>query len=294
MRGIAIYLLPVFLAQAAPAQNPPAELPTAFSHDFRKSAPDDSLPRDLRFLRVDKPGLLQFQEGGLLIKVPKTHSLPKGKGLGLETDFGLSGDFEITVAFDNFQAELPASGSGVGFGIYLRAVDDAQALFSRLVQPNNTQVLKMNWFNKNVTQTSPCTDTAGKIRLKRTGTSLDFQWAPGTKSDDFASVFQCDFGNGNVLFVQLNTTNGGVPCDQEVRVLDLRFRGQRFSRAGGNTGPIATAGAQPVQPPSADPKSGLAWALLVGLLVTVAFGVGLWLIVRRRRAKETAGAKLHT
>src|SRR5262249_11207815 len=135
-------------------------------------------PPNLKFLHVVDPSHLQFQPEGLLIKVPKTHTIPKGKGVGLETLFGIKGDFEITASFEDFQAETPPSGPGLGFGIYMRTKHDDHMFFSRVVQAGNKHVLKMNWFNRGVEQLESCTDTAGRMRLTRAGRNLSLLWSP--------------------------------------------------------------------------------------------------------------------
>ncbi len=251
------------------------DLSTVLYHDFRTPPenPARPLPPELKFLHVTEPDLLQFQAGGLIIKVPKTHMIPKWKGVGLETLFGLQGDFEITATFDNFKAETPASGPGVGPGMYIKAANGAHVLFSRVVQAKDAQVLKMDWFNNGITQVSPCTDTAGKLRCRRLGSVLDLMWAAGSQGEDFKTVFQCQFGDSPILLTQLNVGTGGMPCDQEVRVLDWRFAGQREPT--GNVDPAAG------NPANADlvrdaPKGSLAWALTIGLLITVTLAVGLW------------------
>ena len=92
------------------------ELPTVLHHDFR-SGP---LPDGLRIVNLHAKDHMQFRPDGLQVHVPNTYKIDPKAGLGVQTNFGLKGDFDSTLTFEDFQAETPPSGGGVHLGMYLR------------------------------------------------------------------------------------------------------------------------------------------------------------------------------
>ena len=233
--------LAVFTLPGTASAQETDDLPTIFHHDFR----NQPLPGDLKLWNVQNPDYLQFQPEGLLIKVPKTFIINRGNGVGVQTTFGLKGDFDITLAFDNLQMEAPGSEVGVGLAIDMTAQNGSNVKHSRVLFPEeNKHAIRSNfWHDKNEDyKVTLAPETAGRLRFQRTGPTLFYWWAPGTQGDDFKKVFQCELGTSDIKFVRLDVYTGGIPRDVAVRLLDLQIRGQKDGK------PLSTA------PPSAPKK----------------------------------------
>jgi hypothetical protein len=71
----------------------------------------------------------------------------------------------------------------------------------------------------------PCTDTIGRLRLKRVGPTLYYLWGRGTDGDDFQEMDRTEFGSEEVNLVRLTAVTGRQPCAVDVRLIDLRIRG---------------------------------------------------------------------
>jgi hypothetical protein len=250
----------VFTAAARAAD----DLPTVLYQDYRGRP----LPAELTLVNVQKEKLVQVEPEGVRIKIPKTWIHPFG-GVGFRTASGFKGDFEVTTTFEILQAEAPPSGYGVGVRLFAGMRGGLGASICRLVKPGGKQVVACDTLSKWV-DVSPCTDTVGRLRFRRTGTTLSCLWAPGTQGDDFQEKQHVVFGTEDIEGIWLVALTGRTPSNVDVRFRDLRVRGQRLD----DSPVIETSGGW------------LLAALLIGLAVFLAFAVNLWLYVRRRRGGE--------
>lgn len=193
--------------------------------DFRGSP----LPGDMALLGNETGRFLKSEPDGLRLTLPRDRK--DAARLGLSLPLSLQGDFEITVAFDILHADAPLPGrSSFGVGPML-SINEA-ARIGRLVRGNGNQVVtwdrwatvkgKREWLNGAVSADA----ASGKMRLKRTGTTLQFLWAPETAGENFEEVHQCDFGHDDItsLWLELNSDNGGKPAALDVRFRELRVR----------------------------------------------------------------------
>ena len=288
------------------------DLPTAFYHDFRsqpfpalsastvgmagslwgqgnflataalRRARNQSLPNGLTLYNV-KPNQLFVQPEGLSIDVAKHTPIDHKQGVGVRTTFGLTGDFEVTTAIEILQADTPPDGYGVGMGIYLAVPkSNPGAALARVVRSQNNQGILCNAWKASKEETMfPCTDKVLRLRLARTGTILSYSWAPGTQGGEFQSAGQTEFGESDIAVLRMAAFTGGSPCNVNVRVLDVRIRGQTTNNPV-IVPPRAQASNAQGSPILTPRKGGLAAALAVGLVITLSLALVIWLFIRRR------------
>jgi hypothetical protein len=262
-----------------------SELPTVLHHDFRGKP----LPDGLRFVNLRVKEHMEFRPDGLQVHVPNTYLINPKAGLGVQTNFGLKGDFDSTLTFEDFQAETPPSGGGVHLGMYLHSLGKGDVQLSRAVRPGDKQGILWKWFYRPYLENMELrSETSGKLRLKRQGWTLYFMWAPGAQSNDFETIYQCDFGDSDIGHIVMNVNTSGASCDIKVRLIDWHIRGT-LENAPSFKGSTERPKDLPQPPAVAPEKAGLAVALGVGLALTLAAAAILWLFVRRRRAGQTAG-----
>ena len=125
----------------------------------------------------------------------------------MRTSLPIQGNFEITAAFQILEAETPTDGFGVGVTLYLQKVPprDEGATLCRFVRAKDKQIL---FWDRSIVRpgeetkfdggSAPCTARDFCLRLKRTGTTLRYQWAPGTEGEDFQEIHKLDFGDEEV------------------------------------------------------------------------------------------------
>jgi regulation of enolase protein 1 (concanavalin A-like superfamily)/predicted RNA-binding Zn-ribbon protein involved in translation (DUF1610 family) len=106
----------------------------------------------------------------------------------------------------------------------------------------------------------------GKLRLKRTGTTLSYLWAPGATGEAFRTIHQCDFGPEPIQSVRLTAVTGRQPRKVDVRLIDLRVR------------------SGPASPPSSfpRPKRWLLALAALGFILVLLSALSVLLHVRRR------------
>jgi hypothetical protein len=288
--GLAILLLLALLAPwwffqgngAGPIEDqakPRAGLREVFAHDFRGKPIPDSLA-----LFGDLEGqFLKSEPEGLRITLPKTYTHTWG-GVGVRTTFPIEGDFEITATVEILHADRPTQGVGVGATLGINKVEpsvEGGSVF-RVRKANDMEVVAWdqasevpNEKTKFVGNSQPCADKVGRMRLKRTGATLLYQWGAGTAGEKFDTIHQTEFGTGPI---------------KVARVIELRIRsGSEVPAAA----PAVSPAASPVvadAPPPVRRKGGLALAVLGAVTVGVFGAVVLVLLQRRRSGKQLAVA----
>ena len=234
------------------------------------------MPPVLTLFQVEKDELLQIEPEGARITLPKGWIHRTGGGVGFWTAFGLKGDFDITTTFEVLHADTPPSGYGVGVCLHVTRKGRGAAGIARLVLPQGVQAIFWDKYNAKLwgeqQGAAPCTEKVGRLRLKRTGTTLLYLWAPGIDGDNFQQIHQMEFFADDMDAIRLTALTGRTPSSVDVRLLDLRVRGQLIAT------PILAA-----------ERGTLAAVLLVGMLVTLGFAIGAWLFVRRRRPAVLVG-----
>ena len=256
-----------------------------FHHDFR-SRP---LPPELSEFQVTEEAVVKVEPAGLRVTLPKTWIHPFG-GVGVKTAFGIVGDFEITTAYEILQAETPPSGYGVGVGLRVYKAEPSKELANVAYVVRSAAQPLMLWSRlieapgektKYPEGTTPWPDSIGRLRLKRTGTTLSFLAAPGLVGEDYQEIHAAEFGGNDIRAVALIGFTGRQSCTLDARFLDLRIK---------SSGPtVAPAVGQQGAPPQNPGSRGWVSALvLLGLGSTFVFvlGLGAWVYLRQRRAAE--------
>lgn len=251
-------------------------------YDFR----DRPVPDDLTVIGDTEGQCVKPEAKGLRITIPRTWIHPWG-GVGVRTSYGLRGDFEVTATYEILRADTPPRGYGVGVAMRLRKSDanPGLATLCRMVRANGEPIVL--WDHtveapgekpKVKERPSPCDATVGRLRLKRTGTTLHYLWAEGTAGDDFHEVQQIEFGAEEVKHVILAGVTGRQPCDLDARFLDFRIHGDSRASDAPATAPETVGG-----------KGWLAAAVLVVLALAGFSAVLGWLYTRQRSTGSPRG-----
>jgi hypothetical protein len=215
-----------------------AALQEIFTQDFRGDRP---LPTGLTYFNDGDNDFIKNEPEGARITLPEGYQHRWG-GVGFITNLQFSGDFEITATVEVLQATVPPTGFGVGPAMRIEKVGypnpgpagtPSAATIARLVKPGGNQVAvwdiryAANPGDDAIYATSgePCTDTIGRLRLRRTGKTLYYEWGRGTTGDDFVAVHTIEFGPEDVSSVRLTALNGQQRVPVDVRLIDLTVRG---------------------------------------------------------------------
>ena len=273
--------LPVFGANivgisASPFGQGPYLAASALVHGRNNSRPQP-LPDGLIYRNVEIAKHVQVLPEGLQIKVQKPYTIRSGKGLGVQTTFGLRGDFDIIATFEDFKGDTPLKiegwGNGVGFSLSVQPTEGPTLSIARTVRFDSEGV---SWdkFGANRQDFLPSKDAAGRFRFLRTGPTLYCLWAPGTQGDAFQILEQSEIGTNDIKSAWMNVFTGNQTMNVEARVLEWRIRGQK------ETNPVHDPLKAPGQlkiPGISTAKGGLAGALLLGMVITLSLALVVWL-----------------
>ena len=247
---------------------------------------------------------VQFGPDGLRITMPTGHEKLR-QGVGLQTEFGIKGDCEITLRYEILKEPEPRdvvfSRTGLSMRVDLEDPSKSLASLTRGVQANDgTRFTSFGWKNVEKKGTHfkefPAAAKKGQLRLVRSGAMLSY-YAAEEASDDFVFLYEHPFGDEDLKRVCIAGSTGGPKTALDVRVTDFRIR------ADGLLIPPELASSvivtQTTDPgPAADPVQGGAapaatqrpgshtWliaALLVGIVLTLSFAaaLGLWVFLRQ-------------
>ncbi|MGF1582874.1 MAG: DUF1583 domain-containing protein [Gemmataceae bacterium] len=153
-------------------------------------------------------------------------------GSGLATKFGLKGDFEITTTVEILAREVPQAGYGAGVRLYINKKDSRiGATLCRMVRPGGKEIVLWDFTEEKGQEktpsvlegTKPCKTDKVKLRLKRTGVTLQYLWAPAD-SDEFSEIKSVECGDHPVHRVTLTAINGKQPISLEARLIDFRIK----------------------------------------------------------------------
>jgi len=283
---VATLALSVFLmAQAAPPggnlREPKRELREQLVHDFRgRPLP----PEMVRFGSLEDRFITEEAEG-LRITLPVNRADLGAMGLSLPV--GVEGDFEITLAFEILKADdLPPSSRSYGRGL-LMSVNEA-ARVGRLVRPNGSEVVTWDrWATVDGNQVflsgaSPGTARAGRLGLKRIGTTLLFLWSPEIVGDNFEEIHRCEFGANDITLLRLELSGNADrrPGALDVRLLELKVR---------SATPVTDQPSDSEEVRATRSKGWLVAGGILGLGLLLSLAV-VSLVVRHRRSPRRAPA----
>jgi len=276
--GLALDLSMAFvLAQAVPAQ--PA-LAQRHYQDFRAGRFDEA---QLMYLD-DGAEYIKREPEGLRIALPANK--PDMPPTGFAWQNTIAGDFEITVTYQVLEAEAPKSGKPSDIVIFVpfeseeprewvaisRSVcpwGDEVAAFHGMNNANGPHVVATNGQWKLMRHPFPASERAGKLRLRRTGSTV-FYLAAKNQSDDFRELHKEPCSTGDVLWVRVYLENGGALTPYSARIVDFQVN----------------AGEHKAPPPDDRRRSaGRFWTLLLAIALLSALSLGLWFALRRKRAR---------
>jgi serine/threonine-protein kinase len=251
------------------------------AYDFRgRPLPPDMVPfgpLEDRFVKVEAEGLRISLPGD------RDDILPVGLAMPLTVE----GDFEITTAFEILQADEPAPGAKTyGVGVLMSVNQSARV--GCLVRAQGQQVATWDHWatvegsRRFLSGASPAAAKAGRLRLKRVGTTLHFLWAPETAGDHFEDIHQYDFGDHEItlLRLELNADVGRRPGALDLRLLDLKVRASTA---------VADQGLAPEGGRKTWSKGWLVAAGLSGLALLFS-GLTVWACLSLRRRRRTGEA----
>ncbi len=118
-----------------------------FHHDFRGKP----LPAEFGLFQVNDDKLVQIEPEGLRIRMLRPFTSP-GYGIGVRTNFGFKGDFDVTVAFELLQMDMPpaspkAGPASIGVTLFLVPVHggiNAATAMDRFIQVDDIRLVKAN------------------------------------------------------------------------------------------------------------------------------------------------------
>jgi RNA polymerase sigma factor (sigma-70 family) len=300
-----------FVQAAAQPMGPEAPVPKkTYSEDFHPT---------LKGAAAEIPGLVKcgpdaadyvkFEPDGLRITLPNAY--PKARpGTGVITDFGVKGDFEITVSLEILQE--PNAGLGgnptdlklvvvpneiAEAGVWHKSTQNRAGLAREAAGRGNfggfmanatkwdPDLPKDQWGNENFSKIEvhdnkriPAKAKAGRLRLIRSGPTL-FYYSSEATDKDFGLLHRSEFGTKDLKNVRVIASTGGPQAVLDVRVTDLQIRADGFIK--GSTPPAPS----PVVEPAA--VAGTNWGLIIlaiaGPVVVIAAALGVFLFVWSRR-----------
>lgn len=285
------------LAALLPGQAPA----TDYAHNFRGG----NMPSPDRMVLNGVDQLVEAtpEEGGLRIKI-----LPnRGKdGAGVQTKFALTGDFEITAAYEILSADKPTTGYGVGVFLTISPAN-WRAKRAGLARCWTTQ--NGSGFQPLIIMTEPRqlnrgdwvdTETMkGQLRFRREGAQL-YYLVNDEVGKPFREIFHYEYGTDNVDSVRLVANPGTSSAALDVRLLDIQMHWgglPTHARTDPATAPVAadpaTAGTAP-ETGSEPPSRGWVNTVLVlglGLTILLVAALGLFLFMRQRQGSPMPESK---
>jgi hypothetical protein len=249
---------------------------------------------------------VRFERDGLRINLPAGWNGER-PGTGVQSAFGVKGDFEITMGFEFLKGPAPADVGENSTRLSLAIVKDTMykgsahtevATLSRSVVSKGGPLV-VAWMqvrnaadNDDVrsVKVSPAAAKMGRLRLVRSGPDLYFLNADGA-DDKFKVVGKFLFGAQDLWRIELVGSTGGDKASLDSRITDIHIRAHALPNAP-PTGPPPETGA--VGPGAAPPVDERGWTLTtlwigagVAAVLVAAGGVVWW---RRRRARAAVVA----
>ncbi len=207
-----------------------------FYHDFRTNK---ALPKAIFRLTGPMAGTrIKPEPEGLRITLPVEQEKPGP--VGVKTRFQISGDFDITIAYEIIHADQPKSDWGVGFEIHLmtNTATKEAASFFRAVQVSGNDVYlgvrrRTNntgarenvpgvWFDP-----IPAISKSGKMRITRKVSQVVFSVAEGANIE-FGEFYRFDLGTEDITTLQMNANPSNGLNAVDLRVIDLRIRADKL------------------------------------------------------------------
>ena len=251
----------------------PGQMGDEFTQDFRSGALHPAVgqfgPQATQVSRLGAKGLE--------ITLPASRT-DKG-AVGVTPKFRISGDFEITVAYELLAADKPPKGLGSGVKLWgeIESADKQAMTLAHLVAPDGksqllTLMARIGDDDKRVLEegTRPATARGGQLQLRRTGSELSFLVAEG-HSGGFEELHRARVGTGDVTVLRISANTHDAASAVSVRLVEFRIRAARLPVTGGTP-----------------KRSGYGWVFW--LVTLLAVGAGGFLAWRFRPGQGTGTA----
>ena len=210
-----------------------AELKDVYQSDFRGSRFDRRMLMPFGFETLWGLQLLRPEPGGLRVVIPQIQGLAKPL-IGVFPLLTIRRDFEITADFELLAAEAPEGDGVAGASLYVLAKKTLNsAVVRRGVDFRGKQVYLVScWYRDDGEARQeklcfPAAERAGKLRLARNGTTLQFLVA-GEDDREFHKLHELEFGAEDIGFVRLETSSEYSPIGVEVLWKDLTIRAEEL------------------------------------------------------------------
>ena len=242
---------------------------------------------------------VHFEPAGLRLTMPAGHPGER-RSAGIQSAFGVKGDFEITLQFEFFNEAAPIGGGKFATRLLLGA-----ALDTPLLDTPNKEAATLNrslsikgdrsfttWMRtrerpQGVLGGRPTTGTTGRLRLVRSGADLSFLVSTGA-DQPFTLVQKRRFGAADLKRVSISGATGGEKAMLDVRLTDFSIRADAIPGA-----PSAEQTAKPAPIAETPREGGMVW-WIVGLLVVLAIALLLVLTLGARfLVRDRRGAAKH-
>lgn len=267
---------------AAPEQAPPSR---EFYQDFRGSR---ALHSSLKLVGPDAGAVANRENLGMRIILPPTR--PVNHPVGIKTMFSISGDFEITAAYELLAADRPKDGYGVGVALNI-ATDEERTKFAKVARAMLAKagsVYATEYWDRSIkaykASSVPTEVKSGQLRLVRKGTSVRFLVADGP-GDEFREIKQQQFVDDDIAHVRFVVTDSGSPNAVDARLVDLKIRAAKLT-----PDPVT----DPPQPAVPARKAEISvWgtlAIAFASFLLIALLVSALLVASRRRRNKPAPA----
>ena len=276
------------------------DYPREFRHALKGAEVNQN---DLALYGPDASQCVIFETEGMRITLPTDYPGQR-PGTGLATEFGVKGDFEITVNFEILQSpSVKEPGQRTEFvllvapaemprpDVWFKANQNRASLARQAEDRDNISrylVTTTKWHeesfadkfgNENfgkkeqiTTQTFPTGTTKGRLRLVRAGAVLHFL-AAEDGDDDFELLHSAEFGVKDLKSVRLTAATGGPNAAFDVRITDLRIHAEGFTH-------------EPAMAPAARLDRKLVLFFVISGSVLLA-GAGLAYVILRRRMNRS-------
>jgi hypothetical protein len=230
--------------------------------DFRNG----NVPAAINFVKRSGE-YIHPEASGLRITLPKEdRQRPR---VIMEASAQLGGDFQVTTSFEILKADEPPEDRDNAVGILLVvAGPNMNARIGWEAPSGGRRVMWDRWDLMGKGRIDggdrPADADSGRLRIQRTGKTVQYLWSRELSGENFEVIHQGDFGE-DVDRIRLIAQPKNLPCSLDMRFLDLRVRG----------GPVNS------------PTPWLLMALLVLLGVST---LTAWYYVRQRRLTARTAA----
>lgn len=180
--------------------------------------------------------LLRPERRGLRMMIPR-HQGDRKPTVGFIPLFKLHGDFEIAAAYKTLTIDKPTAGAGAGANLYILAEGTLHsASLRRCVTPDGADAFFIHVATRDDAgkrqakyQCIPATTTSGELRLKRTGSTLQFL-VDEDEGEGCRELHRVEFGTSTIGVIRVGTTTDGSPTSTENLWREFAVQADRLER----------------------------------------------------------------